>query len=67
MGVKTRKSQSKEKKHFKTNTEDGFVEQVTKYVMSPDLRKRFSEFPTRSDTNRAVQPQKMAKGLKFLI
>ena len=23
--------------------------------------------PTRSDTNRAVQPQKMARGLKFLI
>ena len=24
-------------------------------------------FPTRSDTNRAVQPQKMARGLKFRI
>ena len=24
-------------------------------------------FPTRSDTNGAVQPQKMAKGLKFRI
>ena len=24
-------------------------------------------FPTRSDTNRAVQPQKMARGLKFQI
>ena len=24
-----------------------------------------SGFPTRSDTNRAVQPQKMARGLKF--
>ena len=23
--------------------------------------------PMRSDTNRAVQPQKMARGLKFLI
>ena len=26
-----------------------------------------SRFPTRSDTNRAVQPQKMAGGLKFRI
>ena len=26
-----------------------------------------SRFPTRSDKNRAVQPQKMARGLKFLI
>ena len=24
-------------------------------------------FPTKSDTNRAVQPQKMARGLKFRI
>ena len=27
----------------------------------------FSGFPTRSDTNRAVQPQKMARGLKFRV
>ena len=26
-----------------------------------------SRFPTRSDTNRAVQPQKITRGLKFLI
>ena len=26
-----------------------------------------SGFPTRSDTNQAVQPQKMARGLKFQI
>ena len=31
------------------------------------MRKRSSGFPTRSDTNRAVQPQKMAIGLKFRI
>ena len=31
------------------------------------MRKRSSGFPTRSDTNRAVQPQKMASGLKFRI
>ena len=30
-------------------------------------RKRSLGFPTRFDTNRAVQPQKMARGLKFLI
>ena len=28
---------------------------------------RSSGFSTRSDTNRAVQPQKMARGLKFRI
>ena len=28
---------------------------------------RSSGFPTRSDTNQAVQPQKMARGLKFCI
>ena len=28
---------------------------------------RSSGFPTRSDTNRAVQSQKMARGLKFRI
>ena len=28
---------------------------------------RSSGFPTRSDTNQAVQPQKMARGLKFRI
>ena len=28
---------------------------------------RYSGFPTRSDTNQAVQPQKMARGLKFRI
>ena len=27
----------------------------------------FSEFPTRSNTNRAVQPQKMVRDLKFRI
>ena len=31
------------------------------------MRNRSSGFPTRSDTNRAVQPQKMARGLKFRI
>ena len=35
--------------------------------MSLDVRKHVSEFPTRSDTNRAVQSQKMARGLKFTM
>ena len=33
--------------------------------MSLVVRNRSSGFPTRSDTNRAVQQQKMARGLKF--
>ena len=31
------------------------------------MRKRSSGFQTRSNTNRAVQSQKMARGLKFRI
>ena len=31
------------------------------------MRKPSSGFPTRSDTNRAVWPQKMTRGLKFRI
>ena len=31
------------------------------------MRKLVYGVPTRSDTNRAVQPQKMARGLKFGI
>ena len=31
------------------------------------MRKPTFWFPTRSDTNQAVQPQKMARGLKFGI
>ena len=31
------------------------------------MGKRFSGFPTRSDTNRVAQPQKIARGLKFRI
>ena len=33
--------------------------------MSRVMRKAVLGFPTRSDTNRAVQPQKMAEGLNF--
>ena len=35
--------------------------------MSRDVRKQTFWFPTLSDTNKAVQPQKMARGLKFQI
>ena len=35
--------------------------------MSVAVRKSVFGFPTRSNTNRAVQPQKMARGLKFRI
>ena len=35
--------------------------------MSRVVKYRSSGFPTRSDTNRAVQPQKMARGLTFRI
>ena len=31
------------------------------------MRNRSSGFPTRSDTNQAVQSQKMARGMKFRI
>ena len=31
------------------------------------MRKPVFGFPTRPDTNRAVQPQEMARGLKFRI
>ena len=37
------------------------------YYLSLVLRNRSSGFPTRSDTNRAVQSQTMARGLKFRI
>ena len=35
--------------------------------MSLVVRKPVFGFPTRSDTNKAVQPQKIARGLKFRI
>ena len=35
--------------------------------MSRVMTKRSSGFPSRSDTNWAVMPQKMARGLKFRI
>ena len=40
-----------------------FYEKDTSHVM----RKPTFWFPTWSDTNQAVQPQKMARGLKFWI
>ena len=35
--------------------------------LSHIMRKPAFRFPTRSDTNQAVQSQKMVRGLKFLI
>ena len=35
--------------------------------LSLDVRKPVFGFPTRSDTNQAVDPQKIARGLKFRI
>ena len=40
---------------------------ILRYAISLVMRKPVLRFPTRSDTNRAVQPQKLAKGLKFRI
>ena len=37
------------------------------HQMSPDVRKSTFWFPTRSNTNQAVQLWKMARGLKFRI
>ena len=36
-------------------------------LMSRHEKNLSSRFPTRSDTNRAIQPQKMTRGLKFWI
>ena len=36
-------------------------------VFEPRCEKRSSGCPIRSDTNESVQPQKMARGLKFRI
>ena len=41
--------------------------QILKSFMSRDVRKATMLFQTRSDTNRVVQPQKRARGLKFRI
>ena len=41
--------------------------QIDHLEMSLVVRKPVSGFPTRSDTNQAVQPQKMVRVLKFRI
>ena len=38
-----------------------------KYAVRRALLTRSSGFPTRSDTNQAVQPHRMARGSKFCI
>ena len=40
---------------------------LTLYNLSFVVRNQSSGFPNRSDTNQAVDPQKMAGGLKFRI
>ena len=46
----------------------GEMEQLQVGTFEPRRRgNQSSGFPTKSDTNRAVQPQKMASGLKFRI
>ena len=40
---------------------------LIRHQMSLVVKNRSSGFPTRSDTNRAVQPQKIARDLKFRI
>ena len=37
------------------------------YMYEPRSEKTGPGFPTRSDTNQPVQPQEMARGLKFRI
>ena len=37
------------------------------FIQAASLENPSSAFPTRSDTKRAVQPQKMVRGLKFRI
>ena len=46
-----------------------FYEDLTEIIfqLSLVMRKPTIWFPTWSDTDRAVQPQKMARGLRFLI
>ena len=45
-----------------------FCRHYSEVEFEPRFEKNQSSgFPTRSHTNRAVQPQKMARGLKFCI
>ena len=45
----------------------GTIDEVSFYKLSYILKNLSSRFPTLSDTNWTVQPQKLATGLKFLI
>ena len=45
----------------------GCARNVDKIKVVVSLEELCSGFPTRSDTNRAIQPQKMARCLKFRI
>ena len=47
-----------------SNSGPSFIKLDLSLVMKENLS---SGFPTRSDTNRAIQPHKMTRGLKFQI
>ena len=47
---------------FKT-VKTGFL--MARHIYAASRHNRSSGFPTRFDTNRAVQPKKMARGLIF--
>ena len=44
-----------------------FLSSNSEFISATSWENLSSGFPTRSDTNLAVQPQKMATGLKFQI
>ena len=59
--------QTKVLRILRNMTKNNFVETIRRNQMSLVGGNRSSGFPTKSDTNRAVQPQEMARVLKFRI
>ena len=57
----------KKKKMFSVEAEVNSLFVHTQLQLSLVVRKQVLGVPTRSDTNRAVQLQKIARGLKFPI
>ena len=49
------------------NTQTEYCSIVVLHIRAASRENLSSRFPTRSDTNRAVKPQKIGRGLKFLI
>ena len=62
-------TRSTHKQHFRANIRKIMYTPINPcFAILASLREnRSSGFPTRSDTSQAVQPQKMARGLKFRI